>query len=206
MGQRELEHGQAPGWWRPTCYAESGDGVQWRKPELGLVEWNGNTKNNICLIEGELKSMTRVNDFLSVLYEPDDPDPSRRYKTAYIAHMPIEEIGGGMSKIGVIERRIGALICATSADGLRWRVVGDRPANAEGERFEVSGLYRFGNFYYATGQLISPWCWLNDGRQVGRAMLAPLGHQLNWTWTVNAWARENLGHGEDIRSATGIAC
>jgi len=49
--------------------------------------------------------------------------------------------------------------------------VGDRPANSGGERFEVSGLYRFGGHYYATGQLISPWTWLPDGRDVGRAML-----------------------------------
>ena len=27
MIQRELERGQAPGWWRPMCYAESTDGI-----------------------------------------------------------------------------------------------------------------------------------------------------------------------------------
>ena len=84
MGQRKLERGQAPGYWRPMCYAESDDGVHWTKPDLGLVEYNGGTRNNICLIEGEPRSLTLVNDFLSVLHEPDDPDPSRRYKAAYI--------------------------------------------------------------------------------------------------------------------------
>jgi hypothetical protein len=170
MIQRALEAGQAPGWWRPMCYAESLDGIHWTKPELGLVELNGNKRNNICLIEGEVRSMTLVNDFLSVLHDPDDPDPTRRFKTAYIAHLPAQDIRGGMSKIGIPEGRVGAMICATSGDGLRWKVVGDRPANAGGERFEVSGLYRFGNFYYASGQLISPWCWLSDGRPVGRMM------------------------------------
>ena len=29
----------------PTCYAESGDGIHWTKPDLGLVELNGSTKN-----------------------------------------------------------------------------------------------------------------------------------------------------------------
>jgi len=170
MIQRELEAGQAPGWWRPMCYAESRDGIHWTKPELGLVELNGNKRNNICLIEGEVHSMTLVNDFLSVLQDLDDPDPSRRFKTAYIAHMPDRDIRGGMSKIGIPERRVGAFVCATSPDGLRWKVVGDRPANAGGERFEVTSLYRFGNFYYASGQLLSPWCWLADGRPVGRMM------------------------------------
>lgn len=41
-----------------------------------------------------------------------------------------------------------------------------------GERFEASSLYRFGNFYYSTGQLLSPWAWLPDGRPAGRVMLS----------------------------------
>jgi hypothetical protein len=170
MIDRELAAGQAPGWWRPMCYAESIDGIAWTKPELGLVDLGGNKQNNICLIEGEVPSMTLVNDFLSVLHDPADPDPSRRFKVAYIAHMPHDDIRGGMSNVGIKEGRVGAIITATSADGLRWKVVGDRPVNAGGERFEVSGLYRFGDFYYASGQLISPWSWLNDGRPVGRMM------------------------------------
>ena len=172
MHEREIKAGQAPGWWRPMCYAESKDGVHWTKPALGLVGFNGNKQNNICLIESELHSMTRVNDFLSVLYEPQDPDPNRRYKCTYIAHLPFDEVKGGRSKIGPDEKRWGAMICATSADGLSWKVVGDRPVNAGGERFEVSGLYRFGDFYYGTGQLLSPWTWRPDGGDIGRDMLA----------------------------------
>ncbi len=170
MIQRELERGQAPGWWRPMCYAESDDGVTWTKPNLGLVELNGNRNNNICLVESEVPALALVNDFLSVLYEPGDPDPSRRYKCAYIAHPEYKEIRGGMSNVGQKEGRVGAIICATSADGLRWKVVGDRPANATGERFEVSSLYRFGDFYFAAGQIASPWASLTDGRPAGRFM------------------------------------
>ena len=29
------------------CYAESDDGIHWRKPDLGLIEFNGSKKNNI---------------------------------------------------------------------------------------------------------------------------------------------------------------
>jgi hypothetical protein len=171
MSQTATEHGQAPGFWRPMCYAESDDGVKWTKPELGLVDFNGSKQNNICLVESEVYSLTRVDDFLSVMFDPDEPDPARRYKCAYIAHMPFEEVRGGRSAIGPDEKRWGSFVCATSADGLRWKVVGDRPANAGGERFEVSGLYRFNGFYYAIGQLLSPWAFLNDGRDVGRCML-----------------------------------
>ncbi len=172
MHETENRNGQPPGWWRPMCYAESRDGIHWSKPELGLVEFNGSKRNNICLIEGETHSMTRVNDFLSVLYEPEEPDATQRYKCAFIAHMPFADVKGGRSKIGPNENRWAAFVTATSADGLRWKCVGDRPVNAGGERFEVSSLYRFGDFYYATGQLISPWSWRADGSEVGRDMLA----------------------------------
>ena len=171
MFEIELKAGQAPGWWRPMCYAESDDGVNWIKPNLGLVEFNGNRNNNICLIEGEPFSLTKVNDFLNVLYEPDDPEPSRRYKAAYIAHPPYDDIKGGMSGVGIRERVVAATILATSADGLSWKIVGDRPANAGGERFEVTSLYRFGDRYYSHGQLISPWAWRPDGSRIGRVML-----------------------------------
>ena len=172
MFETEIVKGQAPGMWRPMCYAESADGVHWVKPELGLVEFHGSRKNNICLIEGEPSALTRVDDFLSVLHDPADPDPARRFKAAYIAHVPYDQIPGGMSRVGTKERLVCATVCATSADGLRWKVTGDRPANAGGERFEVSSLYRFGDFYYTTGQLISPWSWSADGRDAGRVMLA----------------------------------
>ncbi|MGC3968781.1 MAG: hypothetical protein QM775_15865 [Pirellulales bacterium] len=111
MIQREIVAGQAPGYWRPMCYAESADGIAWTKPELGLVELNGNKQNNICLVEAEVPSMTLVNDFLSVLYDPADPDPSRRFKVSYIAHMPYDDIRGGMSGVGIKERRVGC-VCA----------------------------------------------------------------------------------------------
>ncbi|MFN0197801.1 MAG: alpha/beta hydrolase family protein [Planctomycetaceae bacterium] len=169
MFETELARGQAPGWWRPMLYAESDDGIRWMKPDLGLVEFNGNTQNNICLIESEPHSLSRVNDFLSVIHEPHDPDPAKRYKATFIAHVPFADVKGGRSKIGPDESRWGAFICATSADGLSWKVVGDHPMNAGGERFEVSSLYKFGDFYYAAGQLISPWMWRIDGRDVGRA-------------------------------------
>ncbi len=191
MFESKMKSGQAPGWWRPMCYAESKDGIHWTKPELGLVEFNGNKKNNICLIEGSPLSMTKVNDFLSVLYDPNDPDPNKRYKVAYIAHMPYEDIKGGMSNIGIKEKRVGTTICATSADGLSWKVVGDRPANAGGERFEVSSLYRFGDFYYSTGQLLSPWTWRPDGSKTGRNVMAYRSADFkNWSKaTTHAYSR-----------------
>ncbi len=155
---------------RSMCYAESDDGIHWTKPELGLVEFNGSTRNNICRIESDPASLSGVDDFISVLYEPGDPDPSRRYKLAFISHPPFNEVRGGRSKIGP---QVGwnASVTATSADGWSWKVAGDRPMNSGGEPFEVSGLVRFKGFYYATGQLFSPWTWQPDGRAVDNVML-----------------------------------
>ena len=134
------------------------------------MEFNGSKKNNICLIESEVFSLSRVNDFLTVLYDPDEPDPAKATSARSLRICPFEDVRGGRSPIGPPEKRWGSFVCATSADGLRWKVVGDRPANAGGERFEVSGLYRFGEFYYASGQLLSPWLFRPDGQTIGRAM------------------------------------
>ena len=35
------------------CYAESDDGIQWRKPDLGNVEYAGSKKNNIAINSGK---------------------------------------------------------------------------------------------------------------------------------------------------------
>jgi hypothetical protein len=164
--------------WRPMCYAESDDGVNWIKPDLGLTEVNGSRRNNACLVEGGDKYLTRVDDFLSVIYDADDPDAARRYKCAFIAHPPWSEVRGGVRDVGASPKndeiaskvRLAMMVTAVSADGLRWRIVGDRPA--VDEKLEVSALYRFENFYYAAGQQISPWSWRNDGSDVGRMMVA----------------------------------
>ena len=168
MFQRGYDGGQAPGWWRPMCYAESEDGIHWTKPELGLVELNGNRRNNICLIEPEGSVLARVDDFLSVIYEPDDPDPSRRYKAAYIVHASQKDFPNGLRYVPNAQSIYAAVGCATSADGFTWRVVGDQPAIPD--NFEVSMLYRFGGFYYIGGQQKTPWAWRADGRDIGRIM------------------------------------
>ena len=37
---------------RNLCYAESDDGIHWRKPELGLFEFGGSKANNIVVPSG----------------------------------------------------------------------------------------------------------------------------------------------------------
>lgn len=154
--------------WRPMCYAESNDGVNWVKPNLGLVDIKGSRKNNACLIEGGDEQLTRVDDSVSVIYDLEDPDPRRRYKCVYIVHPIVDKIKGGIRDLQK-GRRHAMMVTAVSADGLRWQVVGDRPAVAE--KFEVHSLYKFGGFYYASGQQVSPWTWRFDGSKANRFMM-----------------------------------
>ena len=52
------------------AYAESRDGINWTKPILRLVEINGSLQNNFLM-----------KDLMyNVIYDPDDADPSRKYK------------------------------------------------------------------------------------------------------------------------------
>ena len=62
------------------CLATSEDGVNWEKPNLGLVDyhgvlWNGKPIGKENNIVGSGRSL-----FLAPIYDPLDPDPSRRYK------------------------------------------------------------------------------------------------------------------------------
>jgi len=61
-----------------TTYAESKDGIRWTKPVLRQMELNGSLENNFTTIEPGLKWL--ANAMENVVYDPDDPDPSRRYK------------------------------------------------------------------------------------------------------------------------------
>ena len=55
-----------------VCYAESSDGIAWTKPELGLVEFNGSTANNLVM---------RDMHGGGVMRDGVELDPDRRYKS-----------------------------------------------------------------------------------------------------------------------------
>lgn len=58
-----------------VCYALSSDGIHWEKPELGLIEFRGTRDNNIVWATGYPDAYCP-----SVIFDPLDPDPARRYK------------------------------------------------------------------------------------------------------------------------------
>jgi hypothetical protein len=110
------------------CYATSKDGVSWEKPSLGLVDYKGSKRNNICDF-----SVPNLWSTAAVLHDPDDPDPNRHFKMAYEAkyddHM--------------------RLSVAFSPDGLHWR---PSPVNPIKAFFEVAGVTKFRGLYYIYGQ------------------------------------------------------
>ncbi|MBM3891966.1 MAG: hypothetical protein FJ388_22865, partial [Verrucomicrobia bacterium] len=101
----DIENKAASARWR-AAYAEGRDGLHWTKPNLGLVEYRGSKNNNLILTDPA--PLGFVN--LKVLADPDDPDPSRRYKISTHAYFRNS-------------RRLGTLAPFVSADGLHWKMV-----------------------------------------------------------------------------------
>ena len=63
-----------------TGMATSRDGVHWEKPSLGKVPYNGSANNNMVSIEGVTPDREKDMILENVIYDPDDPNPNRRYK------------------------------------------------------------------------------------------------------------------------------
>lgn len=112
------------------CYLESDDGIHWRRPELGLVEFRGSRRNNLLPTVGG-----------TVFLDPAAPE-DERYKYVTIADIDratLEEYlsgrpgawdsrclrpdAGPMGPEGRREGLIFAVTGAVSPDGLRWRTL-----------------------------------------------------------------------------------
>ena len=90
-----------------VCYAESGDGVNWAKPDLGLVSFKGSKKNNI-IWDG-------VGNHNFTPFKDTNPDcrSEARYKVL-----------GGSKKTG--------LMAFQSSDAIHWSLMQDTPVITEG--------------------------------------------------------------------------
>ena len=117
---------------RRVCHARSSDGMEWEKPELGLVEHNGHKANNLVEFAEAGKPQDQMANFVLVIHEPEDPDPGRRFKMVY-------------------EVDPSDIRAAFSADGLRWEQSPHNPI-LRGNSLEPGGLVSFGGCYYLNGQ------------------------------------------------------
>ena len=94
---------------RFTCYAESDDGYQWRKPALGLHSYAGRKDTNIILAgRPDISS-----NFCPFLDTNPDARPEAKFKAL-----------GGNRKNG--------LFALSSADGINWKLMREQPVFREG--------------------------------------------------------------------------
>jgi hypothetical protein len=100
--------------------AFSNDGLHWTKPNLGMVSLNGSSNNNIIF---DFSYRTYLS---SIIYDPRDPDPEKRWKAALYYYDKKE------NPIPVRE----GLYALFSPDGLHWKkdvlvipAMTDKPAN-----------------------------------------------------------------------------
>jgi hypothetical protein len=96
------------------CYAESDDGIRWRRPDLDLCEFNGSRKNNIILTPESVAAIKGDPAHAAVFKDanPDCPSGSR-YKC-------------------VIVGQPHGLYLLHSADGIRFSVAGNQPVISQG--------------------------------------------------------------------------
>ena len=92
-----------------TCYAESDDGINWTKPDLGIYEVSGSLNNNVILAD----AAPVTHNFSPFLDTREGINPKYRYKA----------LGGTGSS--------GLMACA-SEDGIHWHIIQEEPVITEG--------------------------------------------------------------------------
>ncbi len=100
---RDQETGHYQLWyqaWGKLCYATSKDGIQWVKPNLGLHEYEGERDTNILL---------DIGFGGGVLFDPRDPDPSRRRFLS--RRNSLDQASPGSAAQGVARRLHLATVC-----------------------------------------------------------------------------------------------
>lgn len=89
----------------PILYATSSDGLEWVRPNLGIIEFQGSSKNNIVLQNYGFHDLYSP----SVIKDMDDPDPNKRYKMIWW-DFPLGKKG----------YQDDGMCVAFSPDGIRW--------------------------------------------------------------------------------------
>lgn len=98
---------------RRLAYAESDDGIHWRKPELGLIPFRGSTRNNIVAPRDERQSMQGAT-----VFRDDRAPAAERYKLWTKFRPTDREIAAGA---------LQGLWAMRSPDGIHWEPYPDQP-------------------------------------------------------------------------------
>ncbi len=85
------------------CYAESDDGFTWKKPNVGIFEYEGLKNNNLIYNNGHGASI-----FIDPTAKPDE-----RYKMIHLDRVPLQLVNG---------KQMNAFVFgAVSPDGIHWK-------------------------------------------------------------------------------------
>ena len=111
-----------------VCYAESTDGINWVKPNLGIVEFQGSKNNNI-IWDG-------VGSHNFTPFQDTNPNcsPAAQYKA----------LGRGRSLRKGDQSSKHGLFAFQSSDGVHWKLMSDQPVITEGA-FDSQNLAFFDN-------------------------------------------------------------
>ena len=104
-----------------VCYAESEDGLNYRKPPLGQVEFQGSRENNLVLGPG----VCRYGIHGPAIFVDPTAEPAERFKAIYQAAVDqatVERLQAVRPESVTPASHDGtALMGAVSPDGIRWR-------------------------------------------------------------------------------------
>lgn len=99
------------------CYAESGDGIRWRKPNLNLVEFRGSKANNIVLASGPMGGVV-LDAAHPAIFKDENPEAPANARYKAIVRSAATSAHG--------------LLALKSADGFRWSPLTDAPVITNG--------------------------------------------------------------------------
>lgn len=99
------------------CYAESDDGIHWRKPALGLFAFGGSKANNIIMASGRVGDL-QVDAGHPAVFKDDNPAAAAdaRYKAFFRSADP----------------QARGLLAFKSPDGLHWSPLAPAPVISDG--------------------------------------------------------------------------
>lgn len=105
------------------CYAESDDGIRWRKPQLGLHDFRGSKANNIVITSGKLGTLNVDAGHPAVFKDENPAAPAdARYKAIVRSSNP------------------NGLLPFKSPDGIHWTPMNDAPILAKLGAFDSQNL------------------------------------------------------------------
>lgn len=101
--------------WETLCLAESRDGIHWTRPDVGIVEFQGSTKNNLILAQ-EMVSEIGGSPAHTAVFKDSNPacPPQEQYKMVMRGTKPL------------------GLYLLVSADGVRFELKSAEPFTTNG--------------------------------------------------------------------------